>query len=200
MLSKKLDLTWNCSSRVDNPDLDVLKIMKKAGCFQIKYGVEAGTAKALKTINKRATLEDAEKTMELCRKAGIESNASFMLGIPGETREDIEATIRFANKISPDVVTYALLKPFPGSKVYYDAIKEDRIIHKRWDEYLHHGVAVMKHDILSQEELEQLYKKAYNSFYFRPKFIWQRFWKIFRNPIREIKILLLGLKVMILKK
>jgi len=200
LLAKKMNLTWNCSSRVDNPDIEVLNLMKKAGCFQIKYGVESGTEKSLKTINKRATLEDAEKTMQLCRKVGIESNASLMLGIPDETKEDIEETIRFANRISPDVVTYALLKPFPGSKVYYDAIKEDRIIHKRWDEYLHHGVAVMRHDILSQEELESLYKKAYNSFYFRPRFVFQRFLKIFRNPIREIKILLLGMKVMILKK
>jgi anaerobic magnesium-protoporphyrin IX monomethyl ester cyclase len=200
MLSRNLDLTWNCSSRVDNPDIEVLKLMKKAGCFQIKYGVESGTLKALKTINKRATLEDAETTMKLCRKVGIESNASFMLGIPGETKEDIYETIKFANKISPDVVTYALLKPFPGSKVYYDAVKENKILHKRWNEYLHHGVAVMKHDILTQEELEALYKKAYDSFYFRWRFVGQRFMNIFRNPIREIKILLLGLKVMVLKR
>jgi anaerobic magnesium-protoporphyrin IX monomethyl ester cyclase len=162
--------------------------------------VETGTEKSLKAINKRATLADAEKTMDFCRKVGIESNASFMLGIQGETKADIEETIRFANKISPDVVTYALLKPFPGSKVYYDAVKENRIIHKRWDEYLHHGVAVMKHDVLTQEELENLYKKAYDSFYFRPKYVWQRFLKIFMNPVREVKILLLGLKVMVFKR
>ena len=189
LLKKGLDLTWSAMSRVDSADLAMLKLMKRAGCFQIKWGPECGTEKSLKRIKKGITLEQSAQAMENCRKAGIESNASFMIGIPGETVEDIEATIDFACKISPDVATFAILKPFPGSEVYDEARAEGRIIHTVWDQYLHQGFALMKHDVLTEQQLERLFKRCYNRFYFRPRYWAKRVKWFFKQPIRETKII-----------
>ncbi|MCD6328084.1 B12-binding domain-containing radical SAM protein [bacterium] len=200
LLDGGLDLTWSAMSRVDAADLDMLKLMRRAGCFQIKWGPECGTEKSLRRIKKGITLEQSAEAMELCRRAGIESNASFMIGIPGETAEDIEATIKFACKISPDVATFAILKPFPGSQVYEDAVREGRILHSVWDEYLHQGFALMKHDILSDGELERLFRRCYNRFYFRPRYFAKRLKWFVKQPIREGRIIAENAWMLISKK
>ncbi len=200
LASKGLNLSWNASARVDTCDLEMVKAMRRAGCFQIKWGPEAGTEKALKAINKRITLEQSENAMEISREVGIESNASFMIGIPGETVEDIEKTIEFACKISPDVVTFALLKPYPGSPVYEDALREGRILHTVWDEYLHQGFALMKHDVLSEDELERLFRRAYNRFYFRPRYLLKRVKWFFKQPVRESRIIAENIWLLVSKK
>ncbi|MBN1593626.1 MAG: cobalamin-dependent protein [Candidatus Coatesbacteria bacterium] len=200
LLKREMDLTWSTMARVDAADLPMLKHMKKAGCFQLKWGPECGTEKSLNRIKKGITLEQSEKAMELCQKAGIESNASFMIGIPGETADDIEATIEFACKISPDVATFAILKPFPGSAIYDEAVADGRILHTVWDEYLHQGFALMKHDVLSEDELERLFKRCYNRFYFRPKYWAKRVKWFFKQPIREGRIFLENGWMLISKK
>jgi len=200
LLQENMDFTWSTMARVDAADLDVLKLMRRAGCFQIKWGPECGTEKSLKRIKKGITLEQSERAMRLCRKAGIESNGSFMIGIPGETVQDVEATIDFACRISPDVATFAILKPFPGSEVYEEAVAEGRILHTVWDEYLHQGFALMKHDVLSEDELERLFKRAYNRFYFRPGYLLKRVKWFFKQPVRESRIIAENIWLLVAKK
>jgi len=200
LLKKGLNLSWNASSRVDAADLEMLKLMRRSGCFQIKWGPECGTEKSLKKIKKGITLEQSAQAMDMCRKARIESNASFMIGISGETVEDIEATIDFACKISPDVVTFTIMKPFPGSEIFEEGLAEGRIIHTVWDEYLHQGFALMKHDVLTDEELGRLFRRCYNRFYFRPRYWAKRVKWFFKQPIRETKIITENAWMLISKK
>ena len=130
-----------------------------------------------------------DAALDMCRKAKIESNASFMIGIPGETVEDIEATIDFACRISPDVATFTIMKPFPGSEFFEEAIAAGKMIHTVWDEYLHQGFSLMEHDVLTDEELGRLFRRCYNRFYFRPKYLAKRVKWFFKQPIRETKII-----------
>ncbi len=123
-----------------------------------------------------------------------------MIGIPGETVEDIEKTIEFACKISPDVVTFAILKPYPGSPIYEDALREGRILHTVWDEYLHQGFALMKHDVLSEDELERLFRRAYNRFYFRPRYLLKRLKWLLKQPVRESRIIAENIWMLVSKK
>lgn len=100
-IKKDLRITWNCYARVDMVDMEMLKFMKRAGCYHIKYGVEFGTQKWLDETKKHTTLRQAEETIRNTKKAGIAAKASFMIGMPGETEEEIKQTISFAKKYVP---------------------------------------------------------------------------------------------------
>ena len=88
VLKRNLKIHWNCYSRVDTIDEPIARLMKQAGCYHIKFGIEAGTEKTLKRIRKNITLEQAIKAIAVVKRCGIETKASFMLGIHDETFED----------------------------------------------------------------------------------------------------------------
>lgn len=194
IIEKELKICWNCQSRVDTVDLALLKLMKKAGCHQITYGVEVGTEKALRIINKQSTLEQASRAIELTKKAGLESGGSFMVGIPGETVSDIKQTINFAKRLSPDIAIFYILKAYPGTPIFEREINKQNSIHINWEDYLIQGPPVF--DIgIKPERMISLLKRAYHSFYFRPKYIWQRAKKFLKFPNRESKLAFKGAKM-----
>ncbi|MBT8357321.1 MAG: radical SAM protein, partial [Desulfobacterales bacterium] len=92
---------WTCESRVDTVNEETLKLMRKAGCWQISYGVETGSQRLLDLINKSVTLEQIEDTFRITKQAGITVRGFFMLGLPTETRAESMATIEFAKKLNP---------------------------------------------------------------------------------------------------
>jgi len=195
IIKEKLDVYWNCQGRVDGVTLDLLKLMKKARCHQITYGIETGNEKSLKAIEKGATLEQARNAIKWTKKAGLESGGSFILGLPGESVKDVRQTIRFAKELSPDIVTFYILKAYPGSKMYDEAVKEEKLKDVSWEDYLIQNPTNLKGN-LSDEELKVLLKEAYYSFYLRSSFILQRAKKLLKEPIREMRIILEGLMML----
>jgi anaerobic magnesium-protoporphyrin IX monomethyl ester cyclase len=179
LLSKNLNITWNCYSRVNFITMDKLQMMKRAGCYHIKYGIEFGTEKSLKTANKQATLEQAREAVRLTKEAGIECKGNFILGIPGETVEDCEATIRFARELSPDLVSFYPYDAFPGTHFFIVM-----------DEGGNSG------ELLSREQTEALASKAYLSFYVRPAYMLQRARRIYLHPKRELQLIWNGMSMM----
>ncbi|HQI71862.1 MAG: radical SAM protein [Smithella sp.] len=191
IICKKLKLHWNCQSRVDKVDRELLALMKKAGCHQITYGIETGTRKGLQLINKKTTLEQAEAAIQHTKEVGLESGGSFLLGIPGETVEDIRDTIAFARKLSPDIATFYIVKAYPGTALFEKAIEKDREAQINWEDYIIQGSPLF--DIgIPKETMLALVEEAYHRFYFRPRYVWQRLKKIFRSPRREAKIAFKG--------
>jgi len=165
--------------------------MKKAGCHQITYGIETGTRKGLQLINKKTTLEQAEAAIQHTKEVGLESGGSFLLGIPGETVEDIRDTIAFARKLSPDIATFYIVKAYPGTALFEKAIEKDREAQINWEDYIIQGSPLF--DIgIPKETMLALVEEAYHRFYFRPRYVWQRLKKIFRSPRREAKIAFKG--------
>ncbi|MFH1563728.1 MAG: radical SAM protein [Nitrospirota bacterium] len=168
-INNRLDISWSCFSRVDTVDYELLCLMKEAGCFRIQYGVEAGTESSLKTICKGTSLQQAEDAILWTKKAGIEILTDFMLGLPGETIEDMKKTIAFAKKLNPDWALFRRCYPLPGSKMF-DGLKDNA-------------------RPLSTYGWANLLRRAYISFYFSLPWIWQEIRKIFKSPRREIEIL-----------
>jgi len=115
IFERNWNLTWNCFSRTDLVDLDLLKLMKDAGCYHIKYGVEAGTERVLDLMNKKITLEDSIQAVKNTKKIGIECQINIIFGTPGETVKEMEQTIHFVKKLSPDLVSFHIFRPLPGS-------------------------------------------------------------------------------------
>jgi anaerobic magnesium-protoporphyrin IX monomethyl ester cyclase len=127
---------WGCQARVDTVDEEVLSIMKKAGCVQLDFGVESGSPNILKTLRKDADIDKVKRAFALCHKVKINSFASFMIGIPGETYADILLTQKLIKEIKPDYCEFFYATPYPGTEFYDIALKENAldltISYNRW--------------------------------------------------------------------
>lgn len=111
-------INWDCNTRVDLVDRELLKTMKKAGCNSIKVGVESGSERILKLMDKGITLESIKEASKLFRKAGIHWTSYFMMGIPTETREDIQKTVDLLHEIKPSFASIGVYEPFPGTRLF----------------------------------------------------------------------------------
>lgn len=173
ILKDNLDLTWCCFSRVDTVNGELLKLMRKAGCYQIMYGVESADETILKNLNKKITLQEVEETVADTKKAGIECRLAFMLGNPGETEETIKKTINYAIYLDPDLVTFNITTPYPGTEMFNWAEKNNYLIHQNWSEY-DLSKPVMELPTISSKKILDYYKKSYRQFYFRPNYFLKR--------------------------
>ena len=123
IIERNYKFEWKCEGRVNLVNEEDLKLMKRAGCTMIAYGVENGNQAALDYLGKGITLEQIRTAFQATRRAGIKTMAYFILGIPVNTYDDELETIRFAKQIDPDFAQFGILTPFFGTKLYEEAIK-----------------------------------------------------------------------------
>jgi len=173
LLKRKIKISWNCYSRVDTIDMEMLELMRKAGCYHIKYGVEFGTARMLKQTKKNATLDQARKAIKATKKAGIAAKASFMIGMPGETAEEIRETIKFASELNPTYSTFGIFVPLPGSEIFNVAKEDGTLLHNNYGEYFKRTKKVLANQ-LDDDILKKLIKEAYRKTYLNPGFFLHR--------------------------
>ncbi len=123
----KLDIGWECNTRVDLVNEDLLRRMKKAGCNSIKVGIESGSERVLERMNKRITLDQVRTAAALLRKARIHWTGYFLMGTPGESLDDIHRTLDFLYEIKPDFASIGVYEPFPGSAMFEEGLKRGLI-------------------------------------------------------------------------
>jgi len=199
LIKEKIKISWNCFAHVNTVNKESLKLMKKAGCYHIKYGVEFGTQKWLDLTKKNATLDQARIAIRETKKAGIAAKASFIIGMPGESKEEVEATLKFAQELNPSFVTFGIFTPLPGSEIYDDLIKSKNLLHQNWDGYFNKTEKLIKNQ-LDLDYLAKKVKQGYQRVYFAPKYILHRIIHLIRNfSLIEIKILIQGFLIMIKK-
>jgi radical SAM superfamily enzyme YgiQ (UPF0313 family) len=162
MIIEELDVFWSCGTRVEIINKELLTLMKKANCYGFAFGIESGVQKSLDFLNKGITVEMAKKTVETVIKLGFYVNSNFIIGIPGETKDDINTTIKFANNLNLNFVSFSLLTPMPGTFIYEYAIKNDLLLTTDWSKYTWYN-PVMKVPGLYSWELKALLIKAYLS-------------------------------------
>lgn len=193
IIKENIDITWSCNARVDLVNLDILKLMKKAGCKQIGYGIESGSQKILNFIQKGVTLEQIEKAVRWTKKAGIRTRGFFMLGHPTETEETIKETIKFAKKIPVDDFQITIFTPLPGSEAYFVADKYGEF-EDDWEK-MSMWEPVFVPNGLTKEKLKYYQKRAFREFYFRPK-IMLSYLKDIRSKEHIIKLIKGGLSLL----
>ncbi len=159
----KLDLEWVCDTRVDLISRELLKEMKVAGCRTIWFGVESGSSRILKNINKQISLQQALDAFKLCREEEIRTASSFMLGLPGETVKDMEASFKFARKLDPDWVRFNIFVGYPGSDLY------DEIMAKGLYDRVEDFVTYVKTDDFNYEMVSKIQKRFHKKFNRSPK-------------------------------
>ncbi|MDO8592371.1 MAG: radical SAM protein [bacterium] len=192
---EKIDLTWSCFTRVDYASEELFKIMKRAGCHLILFGVESADEEILKNIKKNISLRQVEKVVKLARQLGIETRASFMFGNQGETEETIKKTIDFAIKLDPDEAQFNIAMAYPGTELFNWAKERGYIKSFNWSDYSYSNI-VFEMPNLDRAKLKYYYELAHRRFYFRPKLILRRLGRIrtFDQLWQEVKggLLLLG--------
>lgn len=169
MIDARLELTWSCYSRADQGDAELFSLMKRAGCWQLSYGIESGSQMILDFIRKGITLEQIRKTVAETKKAGIRTRGFFMIGHIKETRETIQETVDFMNSIPLDDFHFTYFTPLPGTPVYSIAEKYGKF-DRAWDK-TSMQIPVFLPEGLTADDLEKYSKKAYAKFYFRPRVI-----------------------------
>jgi anaerobic magnesium-protoporphyrin IX monomethyl ester cyclase len=114
--ARGLTFDWSAFSRVDTVNPELLRRMKEAGCTWLLYGVESGNQQVLDTINKKITLDKVREAVRMAKDAGIDILASFIFGLPGETRETIKESVQFGLELGTSY-GFHVLSPFPGTEV-----------------------------------------------------------------------------------
>ena len=171
--SRGLDIIYTVGSRVDHADKEVLKALKESGCSLIYFGVESANQKTLDMIGKKITLDHVVKAFKNCKDVGLETVGSFILGFPWETIRDMEDTINFSLKLNPDYAQFTVLTPYPGTPIYYQALKENLIEDYNWEHYTTLK-AVMRGYNFTRYQLQRMLRRAYRIFYTRLKFLWEQ--------------------------
>ncbi len=174
ILKRKIKIPWLCLGRVDCINEELLKKMKAAGCTMIRYGAESSSQKLLDRVNKKITVEQIVKAIEMTKKNGIETYADYLLGLPGETKETLEETIKFAIRIDTDYVQFPVVIPYPGTELYREAV-ENGWLKKSLDPT---DNSVLDYPNLRAQEIAKASKKAYRRFYLRPNYIFRKAFKI----------------------
>jgi hopanoid biosynthesis associated radical SAM protein HpnJ len=166
---KPLNFTWSCTSRVTT-DFETLKAMKDAGCRLLIVGYESGDQQILKNIKKGATIERARQFTKDCHKLGLVVHGDFILGLPGETRETINNTIKFAKELDVETIQVSVAHAYPGTELYDYAVKNGFMVgdNKMVDEG-GHQLAHIQYPGLPAEEILEAVHRFYDEYYFRPK-------------------------------
>jgi anaerobic magnesium-protoporphyrin IX monomethyl ester cyclase len=169
-----LDFAWTPQSgvRVDRVSPELLKLAREAGCYRVPFGVETGSERILKIVGKGTTLDQARKAVADAKAAGLEAFTFFMLGLPGETEEDLQKTVDFAIELNPHFAKFPFTTPMPGTRLFNNLDAEGRIKTYDWEKYFFTMPTkeIYDHPTLSWEILEKYEKRAYRRFYFRPSY------------------------------
>ncbi|MBL7073625.1 radical SAM protein [candidate division KSB1 bacterium] len=172
-INKKI--IWSCFGHITQNDDYMYQKMAEAGCELISFGVESGSKKILAQINKRIDIEKAQHTISICKNYGIRTYCDFMIGLPYETKKDIEKSIETAILLDPDIIQVSYVVPYPGTKMYDKARENDLLIYpEQWDKYAS-CEAIIRTSSISKEELEKMYYKFWKKFYIRPSYIVKTF-------------------------
>ncbi|MBW2066400.1 MAG: radical SAM protein [Deltaproteobacteria bacterium] len=170
LLSKEIRMTWGFPNgiRLDTVDRALFKLMKRAGCYALNFGIESGSPRILKMIKKKIHLEQIREQLTLAKEEGFDVGGFFILGFPTETVEEMEQTISFARSLPLDRIGVSYFQPFPGSTLYDELVEEGQIA----EDWVNHHHTTL-HDLTyvspttTAEELRRVRRKLLVSFYFR---------------------------------
>lgn len=180
ILASGLKVRWAVRDRSNKADLEMYKMMKRAGCYRIHFGVESGSPRILKESGKGLSLEQVEDAVRIARKAGFLIMAYYMFGFIDETYGDAMKTIEFSMKLDVDYAVYAVLIPYPGTKLYSTAMERGIIPNDFWLDYTKNPVPdfLVPHLVeqnMDRKTLIRLKDIALRKFYFRPSRIAREF-------------------------
>ncbi|HIE39600.1 MAG TPA: radical SAM protein [Anaerolineales bacterium] len=169
ILERGLRLRWTCNSRVDFVDPEMLRLMGRAGCWMISWGIESGSEEVLRRAHKGIALDQVEQALRWAHEAGIRNWGYFIIGLPGETEETIRETIRFAKRLPLDLALFHIAAPYPGSPLFFEVVERGWFRPgTRWEQVDMDCSTVLDYPHLRAEELERWARRAFRAWALRP--------------------------------
>jgi radical SAM superfamily enzyme YgiQ (UPF0313 family) len=188
---------WFANGRVNTVDEELLRRMREAGCVRIGFGIESGNEEILRAAHKGTSVAQVEKAVAACKRVGLQVEAFYILGFPGETRRTALDTIRLAARLNTTTAAFGIMVPYPGTRVAEMAERGEggyRLLSRDWSAYDKHLGNALELATLSRRDLEGLQARAYLWFYLRNlrigdllRFFWQK-----RKAIARLAQKLLG--------
>jgi hopanoid biosynthesis associated radical SAM protein HpnJ len=164
----KLGVTWSCNAKANVPR-DTLKVMRDNGLRLLLVGYESGNQQILHNIKKGMLIETARDFTRRCHELGITVHGTFILGLPGETRQTIEQTIKFATEINPHTIQVSIAAPYPGTALYRQAVEQGWLDATNAELIDESGIQIapLHYAHLSHSEIFHSVEDFYRRFYFR---------------------------------
>ena len=164
----RLGVTWSCNAKANVPE-STLRVLRDHGLRLLLVGYESGNQQILNRVKKGIRLDVAREFTRNARALGIKIHGTFIMGLPGETRETIEETIRFARDIDPDSLQVSLAAPYPGTELYREALERGWLQRTELVDAGGTQTSVLGYPHLSREEIFASVERFYRHFYFRPR-------------------------------
>jgi anaerobic magnesium-protoporphyrin IX monomethyl ester cyclase len=174
LVRRKLKIQWKCFTRVDCLSVEVLDNLREAGCYHVMFGCESFNDKTLTLLKKGFTVEQCFSGIKMAHDAGMLTSSSFMIGLPGETEDDIRHTIRTVATTDLDFALFPIFEPYEGTPVH-DVCREmgrwvtdesysNRLLQDQGEVWVPHSC--------SRPAIERLSKEAFHAFFLRPRSFW----------------------------
>jgi len=179
--------------RADNTDLELLQLMKAAGCKRVGFGVESGNQRVLDCIKKGQTIDDVRQAFRNARLAGLETIGFFIFGLPGENEDTMDDTIKLALELDPDLANFMIAAPYPGTNLYDMVLEEGDLFSSDWRDFaIHDDKARFAIGDVTAELVERKWHEAYRRFYLRPsrllrKGLTPEFWRSLPTYVSDAK-------------
>lgn len=186
LMQENINIDWSFRGRINTVTEEMLEVAAKSKIHRIQFGIEAGVDKTLKRIRKGIDTKKIKQVIKWCRKYKISTIGNFMIGLPGETEEDINATLKFSRKIGLNYAQYSILVPYPFTAIYTEGLLKKVISVDYWLEFAKNPLTakdVFKvqywTETVSEQFLFETIKRSFKRFYFRPITV--------INKLKEIK-------------
>lgn len=180
MIEQPLGMTFNCAVRAEHIDFDLLKRMKKAGCWMISLGIETGDEELLAQHRQNADLAMLADKIRMIKKAGIRTKGLLMMGLPGESESSIQKSMDYVFSLPIDDFNLAKFTPFPGSPIY-QKIHELGEFEEDWEKMDCMGFQFVPRG-MSRGRLEELFIRYYKTHYQRPKVLFGYVAMLWKSP------------------
>ena len=162
-------ITWTANSRVDYVDEEMLALMGKAGCTFMSWGIESGNEMILKKIHKGYRMEQTDQALRWAKKTGIKNWGYFIIGLPGETVETIQETIKLAKQLPLDIALFHVAAPYPGTPFFFEVVENGWFRPGvNWEEVDMDQGTVLDYPNLKAEDILYWQKRAFREWAFRP--------------------------------
>jgi len=193
-------MVWITETRVDLVDYELMRDMHEGGLRRVMFGFETGSPEQLKRIRKNAKVDRGVEAAIAAKRAGVSVVGFFMIGIPGSTHDDIRATIEYSSRVLDiDFAKFTVFVPYPGTAEYEKLKREGKLEEpENWDRFTSYPTLSRPPayipDGMSLDDLIRYQKKAYLSFYLRPRMVFNH---LFRARTLGLRDAMAGLRLVV---